>query len=105
MGGKLHGAAERKRSSKLPRAPELGQERGGNGGDRTGRSGNSDAQDETIGKAIGADEVWLDMFELAGGGMVMWTTTHCLDFCTRNLMYMGNGQIRRHFGVFSETML
>ena len=65
MGGKLQGAAERKRSSKLPRAPELGQERGGSGGDRTGRSGNSNAQDDK-GKATGADEVRLEMSEMAG---------------------------------------
>ena len=30
----------------MPRAPELGQKRGGSGGDRTGRIGNSNAQDE-----------------------------------------------------------
>ena len=65
MGGKLQGAAERKRSSKLPRAPELGWERGGSGGDRTGRSGSSNAQDEK-GKATGADEVRLEMLEMAG---------------------------------------
>ena len=32
--------------SRLPRAPELGWERGGSGGDMTGRSGNMNAQDE-----------------------------------------------------------
>ena len=58
MSGKLQGAAERKWSSKLPRAPELGQERGGSGGDKTGRSANRSAQDEK-GKATGADEVRL----------------------------------------------
>ena len=46
MGDKLQGATEQKRSSKLHRPPELGYERGGSGGDRTGRSGNSNAQDE-----------------------------------------------------------
>ena len=64
MGGKLQLAAERKRSSKLPRAPELGQERGGSGGDRKGRSGNSNAHYEK-GKATEADEVRLDMLEMA----------------------------------------
>ena len=39
-------AAERKRSSKLPRAPELGCERCGSGRAMTGRSGKSNAQDE-----------------------------------------------------------
>ena len=39
-------AAERKRSSKLPRAPELGCERCGSGRATTGRSGNSNVQDE-----------------------------------------------------------
>ena len=41
MGDKLQGAAERKMIRKLPRAPDLGKERGGSGGDRTGRRGNS----------------------------------------------------------------
>ena len=59
MGGKRQGAAERRRSSRLHRAPELSQERGRSGGDRTGRSGNSNAQDEK-GKATGEDEVRLD---------------------------------------------
>ena len=64
MGGKLQLAAERKRSSKLPRAPELDYESGGSGGDRTGRSGNSNVQYEK-GKATEADEVRLDMLEMA----------------------------------------
>ena len=46
MGGILQGATERKMSSKLHRALELGLERGGSGGDRTGRSGNSNAKYE-----------------------------------------------------------
>ena len=72
MGGKRQGAAERRRSSKLHRAPELSQERGRSGGDRTGRSGNSNAQDEK-GKATGEDEVRLDMLEMAGEVGVKWT--------------------------------
>ncbi len=44
MGGKRQGTTKRNRSSKLPRAPELGLERGGSGGNRTERSGNSNAQ-------------------------------------------------------------
>ena len=52
MGGILQGSTEWNMSSKLPRAPELGSERGGSGGDMTGRSGNSIAQDEQ-GKATG----------------------------------------------------
>ena len=40
------GLTERRRSSKLPRTPELGRERGGSGGDKSGRSGNSNAQYE-----------------------------------------------------------
>ena len=65
MGGILQGAAERKRSSELPCAPELGWERGGSGRYRTGRSGNSNAHDEQ-GKATGADEVRLEVVEMAG---------------------------------------
>ena len=56
-------AAERKRSCKLPRPPELGWERGGSGRDMAGRIGNSNAQDEK-GKATGADEVPLEVMEM-----------------------------------------
>ena len=38
----------------MPRAPELGSEKGGHGGDRIGRSGISNAQYEKC-KATGAD--------------------------------------------------
>ena len=65
-------AAERKRSSKLPRAPELDCERCGSGRAMTGRSGNSNAQDEK-GKATGADEVRLEVMEMAGEVGVKWT--------------------------------
>ena len=44
----------------------------GSGGDGTGRSGNSNAQDEK-GKATGADEVRLEMMEMAGEVGVKWT--------------------------------
>ena len=64
MGGILQGGTERNRSIKLPRAPELGKERGRSGGDRTGRSGNSNAQDEKS-TATGADEVRLEMLDMA----------------------------------------
>ena len=57
-------------SSKLPRAPELGWERSGR--DRIERSGNSNVQDEK-GKATGADEVRLEMMEMAGELGVKWT--------------------------------
>ena len=50
---------------------ELGWERGGRGGDRTGRSENSNAQDEK-GKETGADEMWLDVIEMAGEVGVKW---------------------------------
>ena len=46
MGGKLQGAAVRRRSSKLTRDPDLAYQRGGSGGDRTEISGNSNAHDE-----------------------------------------------------------
>ena len=72
MGGILQGATELKRSSKLHRSPELGWERGGSGEDGTGRSGNSNAQDEK-GKATGADEVRLTMMGMAGEVRVKWT--------------------------------
>ena len=52
----------------MSRAPELG----GSGGDRTGRSGNSNAQDEK-GNATEADEVRLEMLEMAGEVGVKWT--------------------------------
>ena len=58
---------------------ELGWERGGSGGDRTGRSGNSNAQDEKD-KATGADEVRLEMMEMAGEVGVNWTG-RLLDVC------------------------
>ncbi len=58
----------------MPRAPELGKERGGSGGDTTGRSGNSNAQyEKKKGKATGADEVRLEMLEMAGDVGVKWT--------------------------------
>ena len=44
----------------------------GGGGDRTERSGNSNAQDEK-GKAIAADEVRLEMLEMSGEVGVTWT--------------------------------
>ena len=73
MGGTLQAAAEREMSSKLPRAAELVCARGGRGGDGTiGRSGNNNAQDEK-GKATGADEVRLEMMEMAGEVGVKWT--------------------------------
>ena len=75
MGGILQGATERKRSSKLPRAPELGLERDGYGGDRTGRSGNSNAQDEK-----GKTTVRLEMVEMAGEVGVKWTG-RLIDVC------------------------
>ena len=71
MGGKLQGAAEGKMSIKLSRAPELGQKRGGSGGDWTGRSGNSIAQYEKV-KATRADELRLEMLEMAGEVGVKW---------------------------------
>ena len=46
--------------------------RGGSGGDRTGRSGNSNAQYEK-GKATGANEVRLATLEIAGELGVKWT--------------------------------
>ena len=46
--------------------------RGGCGGDRTGRSGNSNVQDEKC-KATGADKVRLEMMEMAGEVGVKWT--------------------------------
>ena len=56
----------RKRSSKLPRAPELGSERGGRGVDRTGRSGVNNTQYGKR-KATGAYyDVRLDTMEMAG---------------------------------------
>ena len=65
MGGILQGAAERKIINTLHRAPELGSERGARGEDRTERSGISNAQAEKC-KATGADEVRLEMVEMAG---------------------------------------
>ena len=65
MGGIRQGATEWKMRSKLPRAPELGSERGGRGGGRTGRNGNSNAHHEK-GKATRADEVRLEIMEMAG---------------------------------------
>ena len=56
----------------MPRAPALGSERGGRGGDRTERSGNSNAQ-AGKNKATGADEVRLEMLEMAGEVGVNWT--------------------------------
>ena len=44
----------------------------GSGGDRTGRSGNSNARDEK-GKATGADEVRLEMLEMVGEVGIKWT--------------------------------
>ncbi len=75
MGGKLQGAAERKRSSKLPRALELPS------------SVRREVEVEEIrqeevetamhkmkkGKATGADEVRLEMLEMAGEVGVKWT--------------------------------
>ena len=40
-------------------------ERGGSGGNKIGRSGNSNAQDEK-GKSTGADEARLEMMEIVG---------------------------------------
>ena len=65
MGAIVQGAVERRRSSKLPRASELGSGRGGRGGDMTGRSGISNALYEK-GKATRADEVRLEMLEMTG---------------------------------------
>ena len=65
MSAIVQGAVERKRSSKLPRASELGSGRGGRGGERTGRSGISNALYEK-GKATRADEVRLEMLEMTG---------------------------------------
>ena len=56
----------------VKRASDLGWERGGRGRDRTGRSGDSNAHDEK-GKATGADEVRLEMMEMAGKVGVKWT--------------------------------
>ena len=70
MGGILQGAAARRRSRKLPRAPELGWERGGSGGHRTGRSGNSNVQDKKY-NATGSDEAVRDDGDgLRGGSQV-----------------------------------
>ena len=84
-------AAERKRSSKLPRAPELGCERCGNGRAMTGRSENSNAQDEK-GKAIGADEVRLEVMEMAGEVGVKWTG-RLLNVC------MQEGRIQKEWRI------
>ena len=72
MGGILQRGTEWNRSSKLPRAAELGYERGGCGGDMTGSTYDSNAQYEK-GKAIRAEEVRLDMMEMAGEVGFKWT--------------------------------
>ena len=76
-------------SSKLPRAPELGWERSGR--DRIERSGNSNVQDEK-GKATGADEVRLEMMEMAGELGVKWTGL-LLNVC------MQEGRIPKVWGM------
>ena len=77
MGGILQGAAERKMINMLHRAPELGSERGGRGGDRTERSGISNGQAEKC-KATGADEVRLEMVEMAGDRSQVYRKAMCM---------------------------
>ena len=89
MGDIIQRATERKRSRKLPRAPELGFERGEREGDRTGRICNSNAQDET---RQGADEVRLEMMEMAGEVGVKWTG-RLLNVC------MHEGRIPKEWGM------
>ena len=60
------------------------------GGHRTGKSGNSNAQDE-YGKATGAYEVRLDMMEMAGEVGVKWTGG-LLN------VYMQEGRIPKEWG-------
>ena len=61
----------------LHRAPELGSERGGRGGDRTERSGISNAQAEKC-KATGADEVRLEMVEMTGDRSQVYRKAMCM---------------------------
>ena len=64
------------------------EEIGGSGGDRTGRSGNNNAQDEK-GKATWADEVRLDVLETAGEVGARWRG-RLLNVC------MQEGRITRY---------
>ena len=61
MGGILQGDTERKRSSKMPRAIEFGSDRGGRGGERTGRKMETAMYNMKTDKAT--DEVRLDMMD------------------------------------------
>ena len=64
MGGKLQGAAERKRISKLPRAPELSSVRREVEVEEIGQEEVETAMHKMKkGKATGADEVRLEMLE------------------------------------------